>query len=102
MRVLLINDSARPHTGGGNRVVVETCRWLEKAGHQAALAYHDGVASDVGCPSFHLPDQSKIPVPDMLARLDRIVADFQPDIVQYHTTQIMAAYPHLAARKTFV
>ena len=98
MRVLLINDSARPHTGGGNRVVVETCRWLGRCGHRAALAYHDGVEAEIGCPTYHLPDQSQVPIPQMLARLDEILAEFRPEIIQFHTSQIMAAFPHVCTR----
>ena len=98
MRVLLINDTARPYTGGGNRVVVETCRWLERCGHQVALAYHDGIPAHLGCPIYHLPDEGHLPVPQMLARLDEILAEFRPDLIQFHTSQIMAAFRHVCDR----
>ncbi len=78
MRLLLLNDSARPHNGGMNRVVVETCDWLGRAGHEVGLIYQDDGPVEVRCPVFALPQGG---VPGDLARL---VHEFQPDVVQIH------------------
>jgi len=84
MRVLLVNESARSHTGGAHRVVVETVGLLAEAGHAVALAYSDGGESEVTCPLYRFSaDQS-----DSLlaARWAEIVRDFCPDVVQIHLT----------------
>jgi len=82
MRILLVNESARCHTGGANRVVVETLGLLAGAGHEVALAYWDGQGSEVSCPVYRF----SLGVGDSIlhARWDEILRDFRPDIVQVH------------------
>jgi glycosyltransferase involved in cell wall biosynthesis len=89
MRVLLVNDSASPHTGGMNRVVVETCDLLLRAGHDVALAYHDDHPVKVQCPVFHLP--MTWPVAQRCAGLHDVVRQFQPQVVQSHSSKIVPA-----------
>lgn len=82
MRILLVNESARCHTGGGHRVVVETLGLLAAAGHEVALAYSDGQGSEVACPVYRFSlDSGESILP---ARWEEIVRDFRPDIVQVH------------------
>ncbi|MBN9691969.1 MAG: glycosyltransferase family 4 protein [Verrucomicrobia bacterium] len=78
VRVLLINDSARPHNGGMNRVVVETCDWLARAGHTVGLVYQDEGPVEVTCPTFALPEGG---TPEAFRAQ---VESFQPDVIQIH------------------
>ncbi len=82
MRILLVNESARCHTGGANRVVVETLGLLAGAGHAVGLAYWDGQSSEVQCPVYRF----SLGVGDSIlqARWEEILHDFRPDIVQVH------------------
>jgi glycosyltransferase involved in cell wall biosynthesis len=82
MRILLVNESARCHTGGANRVVVETLALLAIAGHEVALAYWDGQGSEVACPVYRFA----LGVSDSIlqTRWQEILRDFQPEIVQVH------------------
>ena len=84
MRILLVNHTARPHTGGLNRMVVETCGLLHAAGHDVALAYDDGGASEVPCAIFQLPNATA-PLETMRSEVARIVQEFRPDVLQLHT-----------------
>ena len=52
-------------------MVVETCSWLGKAGHDVALAYHDEHPSLVDCPVFHV--RGALPMPERQAALDRLL-----------------------------
>ena len=82
MRILLANESARPHRGGVNRMVVESCEWLQRAGHSIALAYFDGGPAEVSCKTYSWPntgDKSLIS-----ATWERILAEFRPEVVQLH------------------
>jgi len=78
VRVLLVNEAARPHNGGANRVVVETCQLLQDAGHQVLLAYQDSGPVAVDCPTHPLPDGGN---PGDLIALCR---DWKPDVLQLH------------------
>ncbi len=82
MRILLVNESARCHTGGANRVVVETLALLASAGHEVALAYWDGQGSEVSCPFYQFSLASGDSM--LHSRWQEIVREFRPDIVQLH------------------
>ena len=84
MRILLVNHTARPHTGGLNRMVVESCALLHAAGHDVALAYDDGGASEVPCVVFQLPNATA-PLKTMRGEVARVLREFRPDVVQLHT-----------------
>ena len=84
MRILLVNHTARPHTGGLNRMVVESCALLHAAGHDVALAYDDGGASEVPCAVFKLPGATA-PLETMRSEVARIVQEFRPNVLQLHT-----------------
>jgi glycosyltransferase involved in cell wall biosynthesis len=84
MRVLLVNESARSHTGGAHRVVVETVGLLAGAGHAVALAYSDGGPSEVPCPLYRFSADQTDSL--LAARWAEIVRDFRPDVVQVHLT----------------
>lgn len=84
MRILLVNHTARPHTGGLNRMVVETCALLHAAGHEVALAYDDGGPAAVLCPVYSLPPAT-VPHAMMRAAVMELVKDFRPEVLQLHT-----------------
>jgi glycosyltransferase involved in cell wall biosynthesis len=83
MRILLVNHTARAHTGGLNRIVVETCGLLVSARHSVALAFNDGGASEVACPTFALPADDA-PDAAMRAAFEDVLQKFQPEVVQLH------------------
>lgn len=82
MRILLVNKSARCHTGGANRVVVETLGMLAAAGHEVALAYWDGQGSEVTCPVYRFSLDAGDSI--LASRWEEILRDFRPDIIQIH------------------
>jgi len=96
LRVLFINDSASPHTGGMNRVVVETCSWLGKAGHEVALAYHDEHPSVVDCPVFRV--RESLPMSERQAALEKAVSTFRPDVIHCHSIKVIPSLPGLSKR----
>lgn len=96
MRFLLINDSASPHTGGKNRMVVETCELLADAGHQVALAYHDESPVSVGCPVYRV--REALPLEARCRDLLRAVDDFRPDLLYNHSTKVSPALAELSGR----
>ncbi len=81
MRVLLLNNSARPFNGGANRVVVETCGFLQERGHEVLLAYHDEGPVAVSCPVESMPQGGK---PGDLTALCR---RWKPDVIQVHSVR---------------
>jgi len=96
LRILFIGDSASPHTGGLNRMVVETCSWLGEAGHDVALAYHDEHPSLVKCPVFWV--REALPMPERQAALEKAVATFKPDVLYCHSIKVMPSLPGLSER----
>lgn len=93
MRLLFVNRSARCYLGGGNRVVVETCNWLQAAGHSVALAYHDGGAHEVDCPVYQLP--SDLDAADRWTALGCVTEEFRPDLVSLHISDAMEVFAPL-------
>jgi glycosyltransferase involved in cell wall biosynthesis len=92
VRVLLLGETARFHNGGANRVVVDTCEWLGRAGHEVALAYQHGGAVEVGCRTFQLP------LGGTTEQLSAILDEFRPDVTQVHYVARPERLPELAAR----
>jgi glycosyltransferase involved in cell wall biosynthesis len=92
VRVLLLGETARFHNGGANRVVVETCAWLARAGHEVALAYQHGGPVEVACPTFELPEGGTT------AQLMAVLDEFRPDVVQVHHVARPERLPDLASR----
>ncbi len=92
MRILLLGETARFHNGGANRVVVETCDWLARAGHEVSLAFQHGGPVEVGCRTFHLPDGGT------QEQLAMVLDEFRPDVVQVHYVARPERLPELAAR----
>jgi glycosyltransferase involved in cell wall biosynthesis len=82
LRVLLLNDSAHVHTGGMNRMVVDTARLLRRLGHDVHLGVHlDGPAA-VDAEIHRLP--YALPRPALERELEALLARLRPDVVQNH------------------
>jgi glycosyltransferase involved in cell wall biosynthesis len=82
MRILMVNETGRVHTGGINRVAVETCRWLRAAGHEVAVAYWREDEPELVPPLFKLPDTASLA--PMRAAMLEVAKQFNPDVVQLH------------------
>jgi glycosyltransferase involved in cell wall biosynthesis len=80
VRILLINETARPHTGGLNRMVVESIDWLRRAGHDVALGYFDRAPSAVPEPVFSLPPHGV----ELVEAARKMIQEFRPDVIQLH------------------
>lgn len=65
-------------------MVVETLGLLTAAGHESALAYSDGGASEVDCQLYPFSAKSSLTV--METRWQEIIQTFHPDVVQIHMT----------------
>jgi glycosyltransferase involved in cell wall biosynthesis len=95
MRILLANESARAHRGGVNRMVVESCEWLQQAGHTVALAYFDAGPSEVSCRTYPWPNTAD--ASEIAHTVDRVLSDFQPDIIQLHHDAQPPLFPNALA-----
>ncbi len=92
MRILLINDVARYLNGGGNRVVVETLEGLHARGMTVGCVYHSGDAQlSPGIWSRRVEDRQ--PAESMRTQMLQAIEEFQPDLIQSHSTQVMESYP---------
>jgi glycosyltransferase involved in cell wall biosynthesis len=96
MRILVINDRARPMPGGMNRMVTETCNGLLAAGHEVAVAYHDGLPPMIDCPTFNV--SWDLPLAARCAKLVEVARDYRPDVIQNHSFRIVPALGTLAGQ----
>ncbi len=94
--MLLINDGASPHTGGMNRMVVETSAGLARAGHEVAIAYHDDQPVTVECPVYRVPEA--LPMSGRRAALESAVVSFAPEVIHNHSTKILPLLRDLSGR----
>ncbi len=85
MRILLVNQTARVHTGGTHRMVVESSEWLQRAGHEVAVACWDGQPGEVSCPVLPLPATEAIE--PMRLAMQKTVSAFRPEVIQLHLTE---------------
>lgn len=97
MRILLINDVARFLNGGGNRVVVETLEGLHLRGCAVGCIYHSGEA-DLSPGIWTRKVNDRQPVASMRRQMQEAIEDFQPDLIQSHSTQVMESYQDWADR----
>jgi glycosyltransferase involved in cell wall biosynthesis len=86
MRILVLNETARPHTGGANRIALESLTVLQRAGHAVALLHHDPHPPQTPWPAFAIN-----PLGDGMSlskEISRIHDSFQPDVVQVHNFNV--------------
>lgn len=86
MRLLFFHRSATPQGGGMNRYVADVARRLRQAGHEVALvharkpaAQFEGTGYIYDHLDYRLPPDEKAAV-----RLEAILEDFSPDVIQLH------------------
>ena len=103
MRILFFNRSALPMGGGMNRMVIDTIRRLRLAGHEVALV-HDRRAGQLEGTGYIYDDldQRLMPRDRNALRLEAILEDFSPDVIQLHGVGNTLLDGWLAARKPTV
>lgn len=103
MRILFFNRFAVPLGGGMNRLVIDTARRLRAGGHEVALVHaRDGGQFD-GVGYIYDEIEREAPPRDRSAlRLEAIIEDFNPDIIQIHGVGNFQLDPWLAARRPTV
>lgn len=85
MRLLFFNRSAVPLGGGMNRLVIDTARRLRSMGHEVALVHarNGGQFDGIGYIYDDL-DFRILPSDANALRLEAILEDFSPDVIQLH------------------
>lgn len=85
MRILFFNRSARPLGGGMNRMAIDTVRRLRAAGHEVALVHARGAGQLEGTGYIYDDlDERLLPRDRAALRLEAILEDFAPDVIQLH------------------
>ncbi|PWU08599.1 MAG: hypothetical protein C5B47_04470 [Verrucomicrobia bacterium] len=86
MRILFFNHSASPTGGGMNQYVLDVIARLRAANETVALVHSREPHSEYGGTGYILDglQSSKTDIPFFQQRLEAILEDFQPDIVQLH------------------
>jgi len=103
MRVLFFNRSALPIGGGTNRLAIDTARRLRRAGHEVALVHsRDGGQFDGTGYIYDDLDYRLVPRDEKAMRLEAIIEDFSPDVIQIHGVGNALLDGWLAARRPTV
>jgi|688.fasta_scaffold64207_5 glycosyltransferase involved in cell wall biosynthesis len=85
MRLLFFNRSAAPLGGGMNRLVTDTARRLRDAGHEVALVHsRNGGQFDGTGYIYDDLDYRMLPRDANALRLEAILEDFSPEVIQLH------------------
>lgn len=103
MRILFFHRSAVPKGGGMNRLVVDTIRRLRSAGHEVALVHARGSGKLEGTGYIYDDLDRRLRPGDRDAlRLEAVLEDFAPDVIQLHGVGNTLLDGWLAARKPTV
>ncbi len=90
-RILMLVDYPYLFNGGVSRVVLDTCRGLQRRGYEIGMAHHmPGDRVELDCPSWKLPDLSTRgpeTEADLVVALDKALEEFRPELLQSHTKQ---------------
>ena len=86
MRILFFNRSALPLGGGMNRMVIDTAKRLRDAGHDIALVHGRDAAGQFPGTGYIYDDLDYrlMPRDKNALRLEAILEDFTPDVIQLH------------------
>ena len=85
MRILFFNRSALPVGGGMNRMAIDTARRLVAGGHEVALVHaRAGGQFDGTGYIYDDLDYRLLPRDEKALRLEAIIEDFAPDVIQLH------------------
>jgi glycosyltransferase involved in cell wall biosynthesis len=99
MRILLLNRSAAPLAGGMNQYVLDVAERLQAAGETVALVHGRDPRSrfkGTGYVFNHLDANMAAPA-EVRMRLEALVEDFDPDVIQLHGVENSALNEWLAA-----
>ncbi len=100
MRILFFNRSAVPAGGGMNRMVIDTVRRLRRAGHEVALVHGRGGGQIEGTGYLYDDlDERLLPRDRNALRLEAILEDFDPEVIQLHGVGNTLLDGWLAARR---
>lgn len=100
MRILFFNRSALPIGCGTNRLAIDTARRLRTAGHEVALVHaRDGGQFDGTGYLYDDLDYRLMPSDEKALRLEAIIEDFAPDVIQLHGVGNTLLDGWLAARR---
>lgn len=103
MRILFFNRSALPIGGGTNRLAIDTARRLRRGGHEVALVHsRDGGQFDGTGYIYDDLDFRLLPRDEKAMRLEAIIEDFAPDVIQIHGVGNTLLDGWLAARRPTV
>ena len=103
MRILFFNRSARPLGGGMNRLAIDTARRLRSSGHDVALVHgRDSGQFDGTGYIYDDLDYRLMPSDEKALRLEAIIDDFAPDVIQLHGVGNTLLDGWLAARRPTV
>lgn len=103
MRILFFNRSALPIGGGMNRLAIDTARRLRRAGHEVALVHsRQGGQFDGTGYIYDDLDYRLLPRDENALRLEAIIEDFSPDVIQIHGVGNTLLDGWLAARRPSV
>ncbi len=100
MRILFFNRAALSLGGGMNRLVIDTAKRLRAAGHEVALVHarDGGRFEGIGYVCDDL-DRQVLPLERKALRMEAILEDFEPDVIQLHGVRNTLLDGWLAARK---
>ncbi len=103
MRILFFNRAAVPLGGGMNRLVIDTAKRMRAAGHEVALVHaRDGGQFDGTGYICDDLDRLVLPRDRKALRMEAILEDFAPDVIQLHGVRNTLLDGWLAARKPTV
>ena len=103
MRILFFNRSALPLGGGMNRLVIDTARRLRAAGHEVALVHGREAGQFQGTGYIYDDlDRRLLPRDREAMRLEAIIEDYSPDVIQLHGVGNTLLDGWLAARRPTV
>ncbi len=104
MRILFFNRSAVPLGGGMNRMVVDTAQRLRDSGHEIALVHGRESAGQFSGTGYVYDDLDYrlMPRDKNALRLEAILEDFSPDVIQLHGVGNTLLDGWLAARRPTV
>lgn len=103
MRILFFNRSALPIGGGMNRLAIDTARRLRRSGHEVALVHsREGGQFDGTGYIYDDLDYRLLPRDEKAMRLEAIIEDFSPDVIQIHGVGNTLLDGWLAARRPTV
>ncbi len=98
----MLVDFPHLYNGGVSRVVLDTCRGLQRRGYEIGIAHH--MPSDrveVDCPSWKLPHSTKGRAEydaDLTAALVKIFDEFRPDLLQSHSRKASGVLDRIVER----